>query len=81
MDYTTVDGYSFLGELYSQKEANYLAKYLNAPNPFSRGFRKFYTYWTKETRAVIVCLVLTGVVTGLIATLCEFSINALLHCK
>lgn len=53
MEYSTIDGYSFLGEIY-KPDLSYI-KYRKV-NPVIKAFQKFYTYWTKETRAVIACL-------------------------
>lgn len=74
--YQTIDGYSFLGQMYQRSAADFERE--KASNFVMRMWRKFYTYWTKETRAVIACLVITGVVTGLIAIAVEFCVNFLL---
>lgn len=75
--YVAIDAYSFLGEGYNKKKLEEYHKKLSKWCYWKRA-QFLYNYFTSETRAIILCLIVIGIVTGLIATFVEFSVRGLI---
>jgi hypothetical protein len=78
--FTPMDGYSTLGTNFTSRVDLELEAKRQQEPPIRRAFWRAYKWISKDTRAVMVCLVLTGLATGLLAVFVEFGISALSYC-